>query len=1172
MRHDSPDRPARFYQKWLGANDAEPPITDEEFSLFRQYRDGVRFVPADVQGALPHCPFKVDRETRAQVRQFVSDPRLPAILKLIQHEEARDQLRRKKQDEDRETARLVAADRALQARLGSIDAFHDNQLNEIKFYFTQFQGLIGSRSIEQASTQMALDSYSEHKKNTRAMNLSLAQQGGGRSAAVFGVLAGYENKLRDDSNGRGVASELAKLMIRRSLVAMDDGERATLRMAEVLRALDVITDDDHIAISVPIVWNEGQCDIDFGATNTEFRVRAAMLEHLKPLMASGLGTAAGARERLNQAVRQAVATDRTAPATRNVIERYLFSGSRWMSDTEGQVHVAHADSPTVLRLGGFPGSSSEMLYDLRESLITVAPPGAGKTQAHVLRNLFYLDAPAVVLDIKGEMLRATRAWREEEVGKTYAFTPQAPDSSIHYNPIDGIRTDPELAWEDARRLADLLVVPASGKKGDEYFEARARDMITTAVLDVAISETGADRSMSGVLDRLYLSEKEKISEWCAYLKTSGIPQLARQAAALEGMPDKQREGIFDSARRQLEIWQSPAIARISADSTFNPGALRAEKATLYLAVALEDVKKFASVLRVLIGQTMAELYREPPETAVTPVTFFLDELPRLGRMDVLEEALDAGRGYGVRLWMFCQNIGQLETAYPNAQGMMSNCAVRCFMNPDEDTAQWISKNLGQRHGLLDGNRKALVEPHQLTGTDFADQLVVFSRGQPPARLDKKPAYNDPLCRKREQGEDADPNPPVTETIATDSADPAQEPPPVVDEAASWDDLKKAVSPPPAAVPQAIVTPSTATPPKRLMWLGASLGTITLLALGWGFVQSSEVGSMRKEIEAWQAKASGAQAAASAASGEHQRLINYARAVEKDRDAKQATVDAANGELQREKATHGETKRQLQAERDRANSLQANLDARPASPPVATIAPPPPPQPVAVAPPPTPPATAPSSPFPQVATAGPIATLPLEQRQAPPPPSNTITDCDNLAANPNDARRVGPGVKFGELRRNAAAALEACDRALAANPGELRLLYQKARTMHALRDMRVLPILDQLMSSQYPAAFDNAAQLKADQGRWPEADALYRRGVALNDPDAMVALADRIQEGKIPARVAGEDQTLYERAANAGHEGARIEVEKRRQAANSNAVGAAVGTAVGDVLYRTFIGR
>jgi type IV secretory pathway TraG/TraD family ATPase VirD4 len=977
------------------------------------------------------------------------------------------------------------------------------------------------------------------------MNLNLAQQGGGTGSVFLGALAGYENKLRDDSNARGVAHELAKLVIRRSLVAMDDGERATLRMADVLHALEVITDDDIMAIAVPIVWNEGQCDIDFGATSTEFRVRAAMLEHLKPLMASGLSTSAGARERLNQAVRQAVASDKTAGGTRNVIERYLFSGSRWMSDKEGEVHAAKADSPTVLRLGGFPGSSSEMLYDLRESLITVAPPGAGKTQAHVLRNLFYLNAPAVVLDIKGEMLRTTRTWREAKVGKTYAFTPQAPDGSIHYNPIDGIRTDPELAWEDARRLADLLVVPASGKKGDEYFESRARDMITTAVLDVAISETGSDRTMSGVLDRLYISEKDKIAEWCGYLKTSGIPQLVRQAAALEGMPDKQREGIFDSARRQLEIWQSPAIARISADSTFNPGALRAENATLYLAVALEDVKKFASVLRVLIGHTMAELYREPPEAAVTPVTFFLDELPRLGRMDVLEEALDAGRGYGVRLWMFCQNYGQLETTYPNAQGMMSNCAVRCFMNPDEDTAQWISKNLGQRHGLLDGNRKPLVEPHQLTGTEFAHQLVVFSRGQPPARLDKKPAYNDPLCRTRELGEDTDPPPTATETVAEESERPTPEAAPVVAEPDTWEALNTLTPPPaavtpPAAAPAPVPVPSPTVPPKQQKWIGAGLATIALFALGWGLLQSSEVGNLRKEVETWQAKATAAQNGSTAIV--NQRLLENIRSLEKERNAKQAAADAANGELQRERAAHAATQRLLQTERDRANELEASLSARGDTEPFApTDA--------------TPQATAPtSSPFPPVATPSPwpqTATV----------TSAGITECDTLAANPNDARRVTAGVKFGELRRNAAAAIDACDRAISAYPNELRFLYQKARALHSIRDARVLPLLDQLMASQYPSAFDNAAQLKADAHRWAEAEVLYRRGVYLDDPDAMVALADRIRDGNIPARSPGEEFTLYDQAAEAGHLGAKEEVAKRKAAA-----------AIGNTIFRSVFGR
>ena len=79
---------------------------------------------------------------------------------------------------------------------------------------------------------------------------------------------------------------------------------------------------------------------------------------------------------------------------------------------------------------------------------------------------------------------------------------------------------------------------------------------------------------------------------------------------------------------------------------------------------------------------------------------------------------------------------------------MSGCAVRCFMNPDETAAKWLSGNLGQREGLIDGKRKPLVEPHQLTGPEFAENVVVFLRKHNPAKLDKRPAYADPVTAER----------------------------------------------------------------------------------------------------------------------------------------------------------------------------------------------------------------------------------------------------------------------------------------------------------------------------------------------------------------------------------------------------------------------------------------
>lgn len=160
---------------------------------------------------------------------------------------------------------------------------------------------------------------------------------------------------------------------------------------------------------------------------------------------------------------------------------------------------------------------------------------------------------------------------------------------------------------------------------------------------------------------------------------------------------------------------------------------------------------------------------------------------------------------------------------------------------------------------------------------------------------------------------------------------------------------------------------------------------------------------------------------------------------------------------------------------------------------------------------------------------------LRQTEAP------VTDCDRLAANPNDVRKLRDvdGIRFPMLSANAQPAVQACRRALSDAPGTPRLMYQLARALQASGDVNsALPIFNDLVRANYPAAFDNAGQYYRNQQRWDEAAAIYRRGAALNDPDSLVALADMIRAGRAGTFRPGEDRELYERAANIGHAGAR----------------------------------
>ena len=113
-------------------------------------------------------------------------------------------------------------------------------------------------------------------------------------------------------------------------------------------------------------------------------------------------------------------------------------------------------------------------------------------------------------------------------------------------------------------------------------------------------------------------------------------------------------------------------------------------------------------------------------------------------MKPVEEALEVGREYGLRLWMFAQSLGQFQKSYENAEGMLGNCFVRIFMNPSahDGTAKRISEELGHTESILNGTRLPMVQPAQLTGPEYKDWQIVFSRDSHPAKIKKLFAYED----------------------------------------------------------------------------------------------------------------------------------------------------------------------------------------------------------------------------------------------------------------------------------------------------------------------------------------------------------------------------------------------------------------------------------------------
>jgi hypothetical protein len=515
---------------------------------------------------------------------------------------------------------------------------------------------------------------------------------------------------------------LRKALLKRRLSELTDRDRAILRAMDLLCELGEFDRTAALRTRLPIVWNDGRCHIMAPGFETATR-RNLLKTGLRTLFDDFAQPAPDAFDALRRAWRDALSLDATLNEEEHqTLESLQFIERSWLIPAEPAAVQA---TPAALSLGLFAGTERDHVYDSSHALVTLAPASSGTSQGQIAQNLSHLVTGAVVIDVGGKAFHATARWRQKEVGKIIAFAPALADHSMHYNPVDAVGRDPAAAWNEAHLLAELL----TGRNGPDK---EARNFVAPAIYDVALNEAPERRHMGGVLARLACSNNQ-LDAWVAALSRSPHRELVRHGAALRELRPAKRNALVGRVLGELEVWRSPPISALSDRSDWTPSDLR-RRATLYLCVDRRDIDRYAVVLRTILGQTIAALNRDKRISRGSTVTLFLDELASLGPMGTVERAVDFGPDFGVRPWMFFASSADMRAVYPNADGMIANCAAHCYVEPDRATAQEIALRLGFVKSLFGAEERPLLTAADLAGPDFAGKIVALVNGQPPARL------------------------------------------------------------------------------------------------------------------------------------------------------------------------------------------------------------------------------------------------------------------------------------------------------------------------------------------------------------------------------------------------------------------------------------------------------
>ncbi len=522
-----------------------------------------------------------------------------------------------------------------------------------------------------------------------------------------------------------------------------------------LASLDLLNETTKINLGATLAWGDGKATIGYYNYNI-YKVQGMGQSRSYPSLADSPMEAMewfiknvcryqnidAAISKLLSIVNQAETTQPNNPVVQE-IKRRLEAGNAWLDSGqfEGTGFINHKPQTSGLFLGNMP-NNQPCWFAGEGSVITVAPPGSGKTQTHVIPNLLYWNGPAVILDVKGELWDKTAACRKAW-GPVYKFSPLDPDNSHSFNPLTLIRNNPDYIWEDCKYLADLMVVKSETK--DPFWENRARDLITAAIAVECLENDPEDRDMANVVGYCYGRDWTKM---LAILHDSPVNAMKNASEGwinTTGNSEKTLDGIKQQAQTFMSAWEGSRVERATRKSDWHPLDLRGDKpVTLYISLKAGEIDAYASLLRVFIGTQIRSLIQDLPKDGSPDILFMLDELPRLKYMPPIEEALELGRQYGLKLFMVIQSIGQLKKHYKNADGLMGSCAVQAYMNPasNDGTAEHLTKILGQIESIVDGSRRQLVEISDLTGPEFKDKVLIMSSGAKPIKANKAFAYQD----------------------------------------------------------------------------------------------------------------------------------------------------------------------------------------------------------------------------------------------------------------------------------------------------------------------------------------------------------------------------------------------------------------------------------------------
>jgi len=300
-------------------------------------------------------------------------------------------------------------------------------------------------------------------------------------------------------------------------------------------------------------------------------------------------------------------------------------------------------------------------------------------------------------------------------------------------------------------LADAVIVPSGS---DPHWSDSARELVGGLIAAVVEGDPGF-ASFSDVRKLLTATDAEltkRVEKIVARNPDSLAGRKLRRFVSENGKAvSKEISSIRSTAITQTSIFDAATLmsSMETGPDAFDLAELATRRATLYLVLPVDKLFTHGRWLRLMLALTVRAIVSQPTPPS-PPVLFILDEMgtitpgTRGGGIALIAQSAGLVAGLGIRLWLFFQDITQVQRDFPESwETFLANAAmIQILRVNDNSTARYFSEHLGtttftQREirfgqggglGMPQHSSRPVRFPHEIIQMEVGKTLILFAGG------------------------------------------------------------------------------------------------------------------------------------------------------------------------------------------------------------------------------------------------------------------------------------------------------------------------------------------------------------------------------------------------------------------------------------------------------------